>query len=58
MNEKKEVTVIIDNERISIQGAGIADKQEDAKNVLQSALDAMKEKRPDEKYTNEIAYKG
>lgn len=56
MNEKKEVTVTIDNGRISIQGAGVTDKQEDVKDVLQSALDALIEKQPAEKHTNEIVY--
>ena len=53
----KEITIEVRNEgQISIQGAGVQDRQEEIKALLQDALKAM-ENKPDEQFRNELIYK-
>lgn len=53
----KEVTIEIrEKGQISIQGAGVGEKQEELKSTLETALKAL-EKEPDQTFKNEIIYK-
>ena len=52
----KEITIEIRKNALSIQAANAAEKAEEIKEILKSALDAL-EKQPTETYGNELLYK-
>lgn len=54
---KKEVTIEVREIGISIQGAGVGNNQDEAKNLLKSALDALTSNKEKEVFTNEIVIK-
>lgn len=52
-----EITVEIrEGGQISIQGAGILNKKEEVKAILEKAVNAL-EKQPEEAFRNELVYK-
>lgn len=53
----KEVEIEIRPNSISIGGAGVGDDPETAREILQSALDALDSDREKETFTNEIVVK-
>lgn len=57
MDNKKEVTVEIRESGVSIQGAGIGNNQDDARETLQKALDALDSQRERDAFRNEIFVK-
>lgn len=54
---KKEVNIEVRDTGISIQGAGVGNNQDETRNLLQSALDALESNHKKQVFTNEIVIK-
>lgn len=54
---KKEVTIEVRDTGISIQGAGVGNNQDETRNLLQSALDALESNHEKQVFANEIVIK-
>lgn len=52
-----EITIEVRESGISIQGAGVGHKEEEVRETLQNALDALNSDREREKFGNEIVVK-